>query len=77
MYAGVLAWLVALRPGHPVHDGSRSSSGPAANYVVAFISATDGKFIGDAAGYNPALAGHAGGSGWAMGELSGRVRFVT
>jgi hypothetical protein len=73
----VLAWLVALLPRHPVRDGSRNSPGPAANYVVAFIAAADGGFIGDAAGYSPTLGGHAGGWGWAKGEFAGRGSFVT
>jgi hypothetical protein len=43
----------------------------AANYVVAFIRARDGRFIGDAAGYSPQIAGRPEGSGWGMAELAG------
>jgi hypothetical protein len=71
MYAGVLTWLVALEPRRPIRDGSARSRGRAANYVVAFIRARDGRFIGDAAGYSPQIAGRPGGSGWGMAELAG------
>lgn len=62
--------MVALKPRHPLYDGSAGSRGPAADYMEAFIGARDGRFLGDATGYNPQLEGRAGGQEWGMAELS-------
>ncbi|MFZ0091917.1 MAG: hypothetical protein WAL63_20610 [Solirubrobacteraceae bacterium] len=62
--AGSLAWLVAIKPRTPIVD---RPGGRPANYVVVVVSARDGRLLGDAAGYSPAL-GHRMGSSWGVGE---------
>ena len=65
---GTLTWVVALKTRRPLCNESCDKP---ANYVVAFIRARDGRFLGDAAGYSPQLAGRPGTGGWGMAELAG------
>jgi hypothetical protein len=67
---GTLAWLVSVNPRNPVYDGSKTSRGPAGNYFVVVIRAHDGRFLGAADGYSPALANRSGGGGWGTAELA-------
>jgi hypothetical protein len=67
---GTLAWLVSVKPRKPIYDGSKTSRGPAGNYFVVVVRARDGRFLGAADGYSPALANRSGGGGWGTAELA-------
>jgi hypothetical protein len=68
--AHTLAWLVRLKPRKPVYDGTKISPGFAANYFVVIIGARDGRFLGSADGYSPALAHRSGHRGWETAQLA-------
>jgi hypothetical protein len=68
--AGTLAWLVSVKPRKPVYDGSKTLRGPAGNYFVVVIRARDGRFLGAADGYSPALANRSGNGGWGTAQFA-------
>jgi hypothetical protein len=67
---GTLAWLVSVKPQKSVYDGTKTAPGRAGNYFVVLICARNGRFLGAADGYSPALANRSGSGAWMTAQFA-------